>query len=203
METAVSTTTPAAPTSVTPKSAIPFSTFVSSHLVWVVAIAVGLIVGKVALQEHDQRVAAEAQIKVSQAAVVSLQKQIASNDAAAAQKVQVIVREVAAVKTPAQAISAIPTLTDAPLAPRAAPDNPSSIEVAALPLVKLLGECKTAEVHLAACTSDLTNEKAISGQKDNQIADLKRKPKLLVRLKHGAELIGTGLAIGLILAAHL
>jgi hypothetical protein len=194
--------TASTPTSVTPASITPI-TFAMSHLIWIVAIVVAIIVGKVALTEHDQRVAAEAQIKVSQATVASLQQQIAATTAQTAQKVQVIVKQVAAVKTPAQAISAIPTLTDVPLAPRIAPDDPSSVEVAALPLVALLGECKTAEVQLAACTSNLTNETAISAQKDSQIADLRRKPKLFSRLKHGAELVGVGAAIALLLVAHL
>ena len=186
--------TAGAPSGVTPTSITPTS-FVLSHLIWIVAIAVALVVGRAALTEHDQRVAAEAQIKVSQATVASLQQQIAATNTQAAQNVAKVRTIVLNAKTPAQAISAIPSLTDAPLNARLTPNDPSSIEVAALPLVTLLGECKTAEVQLAACTSNLTNETAISWQKDTQIADLKRKPKLLSRLKHGAELIGTGSAM--------
>ena len=67
-------------------------TFVLSHLIWVVAISVALLMGHAWLGEHDARVKAEASIKASEATVASLQQQVATTNAQAAQKVQVITK---------------------------------------------------------------------------------------------------------------
>ena len=170
-------------------------TWIVSHLVWVVAIAVALLIGHAWLGEHDARVKAEA----SEATVASLQQQIAANNAQAAKTVQVIVKTVSDVKTPAQAIAAIPTLTDTPLNARVAPDNPAAVEVDAVPLIEVLGQCKIDHVNLDACTQNLKDETLIVAQKNAEIVVLKKKAPFLTRLKHGAELVGAGLMIGLLL----
>jgi len=174
-------------------------TWIVSHLVWVVAIAVALLIGHAWLGEHDAWVKAEASIKASEATVASLQQQIAANNAQAAKTVQVIVKTVSDVKTPAQAIAAIPTLTDTPLNARVAPDNPAAVEVDAVPLIEVLGQCKIDHVNLDACTQNLKDETLIVAQKNAEIVVLKKKAPFLTRLKHGAELVGAGLMIGLLL----
>jgi hypothetical protein len=176
--------------------------WILSHLVWVVGVSVALIIGRAALQDHDQRVLADAQIKTDQASIASLQKQIASTNSAAAQKVQTIVKIVHDVQTPAQAVPAIPKLTDVPLNARVLPDNPVQVGVDALPLIQILGQAKQDAVNLAACQSDLKNQQAIGAQKDDEIATLKKKPSLVHRIFEVAKVLGIGIGIGAVLGAH-
>lgn len=175
--------------------------WVLSHLVWIVAVSVGLIVGRAALQEHDQRVLADAQIKTDQVSIATLQKQIASNDAAAAQKVQTIVKIVHDVQTPAQAVPAIPQLTNVPLNARVLPDNPVQVGVDALHLIQVLGQAKQDAVNLAACQSDLKNQQQIDSKKDDEILQLRKKPSLLHRVKKSVEFAGICMGIGAALVA--
>ena len=173
-----------------------------SHLVWIVAVAVALVIGNIALKERDQRMQAEAAIKVSQTTIASLQQQISTTNAQAAQKIQVItkiVHDLGPTPTTGQIVAAIPQLTDAPLNARLIPNDPTDISVAAFPLVQLLQQSAIDKVNLGACQSDLKNETAISAQKDVQIAALKKKPAFLSRVKHVAEAVGIGIAIGLLL----
>jgi hypothetical protein len=181
-------------------------TFLLSHAVWVVAIAVGLIVGHVALQEHDARIAAEAQIKTSEAAVATLQQQIAQTNAQAAQKVQVvtkIVHDLGPAPTPTQVVAAVPELTNVPLNARPAVDNSAQISVDAVPFVNFLAQAKTDQINLGACQSDLKNETAIAAQKDIEIKALKKKPSFWKTVKKDVEFAGVVLSIGALLGAHL
>jgi len=177
-------------------------TFVLSHLIWVVAISVALLMGHAWLGEHDARVKAEASIKASEATVASLQQQIATTNAQAAQTVQVItkiVHDLPPNATPGQIVAVIPQLTDAPLNARTISGDPTNVSVAALPLIQVLQQAATDHIQLGACTSDLKNETAIVAAKDQEIVALKKKPALLTRVKHVAEAVGVGIAIGLIL----
>ena len=184
-------------------SNLDFRHWILSHLIWVVAITVALVMGHSYLAEHDARIAADAAIKVSQANVANLQKQMAANDAAAAQKTQTIVKIVHDAITPAQQIAAIPQLSDVPLNARIAPGLPEAVTVDLAPLVQELGQCKQDAVNLAACKIDLTNEKAIDAQKDDQIKALKKKPAFWHRVKKTLELIGICVGIGAALGSHL
>ena len=175
--------------------------WVLSHLIWVAAVSVALVVGHSYLVEHDARIAADAAIKTSQATVANLQQQITSTNAAAAQKVQTIVKIVHDAQTPAQQIAAIPQLTDVPLNARPAPGLPDAVTVDLAPLVQELGQCKEDAVQLSACQTDLKNQTTISAQKDDQIKVLKQKPKFWVRVKHTMQLVGTGIGIGIVIAA--
>jgi hypothetical protein len=173
-----------------------------SHLVWVVAVAVALVIGHIALQEHDQRVVAEAAIKVSELKVSDLQAQIKAADAAAATQVQAVtkvVHDLGSSPTVGQVVAAIPQLTNVPLNARVAVDNPAQVSVNAVPFVNFLAAAKIDQINLGACQADLKNETAISTEKDTQIAVLKKKPKFLTRVKHIAEAVGVGITIGLLI----
>jgi hypothetical protein len=167
-----------------------------SHLVWIVAIAVGLLVGRVALREHDARVLSEAQVQASEKNVANLRWQIATTDKAAEQKAEVVTKIVHDAVTPSEQIAALPQLSDVPLnarlVPALSPNGPPQAAVDLAPLIQELGECKTAESNLGACKSDLQNEKAIASDKDTEITALKKKPKFFTRVKHGLELFGAG-----------
>ena len=176
---------------------------IKTHAVYIALIAGLLFFARVWLSEHDARVAAENTIKQSQGLVKSLQDQIAATNAQAATKVQTVVKIVHDAATPAQIVSAVPRLTDAPFNTRVATDNPLQVSVDALPFVALLGQAKEDAINLAACKADLSSETAIASQKDTQIAALKKKPKFLIRVKHVAEAVGVGIAIGLFLGQKM
>jgi hypothetical protein len=176
--------------------------WILSHLVWIVAVAVALVVGHIALTEHDQRVAAEAAMKISEANVSQLQAQIKNTDNVAAQKVQTIVKivhDLGPNATPGQIVAAVPQLTDAPLNARVIANDPANISVAAVPFLQFLQTSATNSVLLGACQSDLKNETAIVGQKQDEITALKKKPSFISRVKHVAEAVGVGIAIGILL----
>lgn len=170
--------------------------WVLTHLVWVAAITVALVMGHSYLAEHDARIAADAQIKAAEVTVANLQQQIVATNAAAAQKVQVVTKIVHDVQTVPQAVAAIPQLTDVPLHTRVTPDNPTQVSVDALPLVQVLGECKVAETNLNACQADLKNETAIAAAKDTEIKALKKKPAFWKRVKKTLEIIAICVSIG-------
>jgi len=173
-----------------------------THLTWLILAGSVLVGGHVWLSEHDSRIASDAALKASQATISQLQQQIASTDKAAAAKVQTIVKIVHDAQTPAQVVAAIPALTNIPLNARTVPNDSVDVEVAAAPLIDLIGQYATLTTNLTACQSDLTAQKAIDVQKDTQIAILKKKPKFWHRVGNGAKLIGIGVGVGLVLAAH-
>jgi len=177
--------------------------FVLSHLVWIAALSVALVLGHSWIQEHDARLLADAQVKQSSQIVKSLQDQIISVQNAAKQQTQVITRIVHDVKTPEQAIAAIPQLTDVPLNARPIPQAPGSVSVDVMPLVQALGECKVAQVNLQACQTELSAQEKIEEQKDIQIAALKKKPAFWKKVGTTLKTVGIGVAIGALLVHGL
>lgn len=155
--------------------------YLKTHLFYVVLIVVGLICGRVWLQEHDARVLAEQQIKVSEATVKTLQAQIVDTQAQADKTIATIKAKVIIVKTPAQAIAAIPEVSSLPLNSRPAPDG--GVTVDAVPLFQELAQCKEDAVQLNACTVESKKKDEIIGQKDLEITALKKKPGFWTRLK--------------------
>jgi hypothetical protein len=99
----------------------------------------GVISFRVWLSEHDARVLAESTVRDKQAQVVSLQKQIDAIPAQTAAKVQVVTKVVHDAVTPSQVVAAIPDLTQIPLQARVSPVDSVSVEVAAQPLMQLVG----------------------------------------------------------------
>lgn len=181
--------------------------WLTTHLVWVAAIIVALVIGHAWIGEHDARVVADAQIKTSETVIANLQQQILATNAAAAAKVQTIVKIVHDAQTPAQQIAAIPQLSNIDLnarsIPALTPNGPPQVAVDLAPLVQELGQCKVDQTNLQACTADLKNETAIAAQKDVQIAALKKKPSFWHRVGSALKLIGIGVGVGLMLGAHV
>lgn len=177
--------------------------FVLSHLIWIVGLLVALILGHSWLVEHDQRLLADQAVKTAEAQVKDLQAQIAANNAAAAQKVQVVTKIVHDVKTPEQAVQAVPQLTDVPLHTRVAPDNPTQVAVDALPLIDLLGQAKIDKINLDTCQANLATEIKIVDAKDVEIKALKKKPGFWGRVGGVAKAVGVGIGIGVLIAGHV
>lgn len=178
--------------------------WILSHLVWIVAVSIALVLGHSYLAEHDARLQADAQIKLSEANIKTLTDQIAANDAAAAQKTQTIVKIVHDAVTPAQQIAAIPQLSDvtlnARIVPSLVPSDPPQVAVDLAPLVAELGQCKQDAVQLNACQVDLTAEKAIAGQQKDEIVALKKKPGFWKRVTGTLKAVGIGIGIGIVIA---
>jgi hypothetical protein len=154
--------------------------YLGTHLFYIVVIAIAILCGRAWLQEHDARVLAEQEIRKSEQQVEDLQKQIATNDAAATKQLSALQTQRQQTKTPQQAIAAIPTLSDVPLNARPGPTLGTTV-VDIMPLFEELSECKQDAVKLNACQSDYKAEVAIAAQKDDQIKALTKKPRLWKR----------------------
>lgn len=166
-----------------------------------IAVAVGLLIaGRSYLAEHDARLIAEQTIKTAQVQIDSLQKQSAVITQAGQQKVMVLQKQAEAVKTPAQAIAALPAVSTVDLHPAALPDAPSAVQVDALPLYQELNTCKQDAVNLGVCGANLDIEKQVTAQKDVEITALKKKPGFWHRVRQTAEMVAIGAALGY--AAH-
>lgn len=178
-------------------------TYAKTHIFYIVLIIVAVCGAHYWLLEHDARVKADGVIKQQEAAVATLQQQIATNNAQAAAKVQTVIKIVHDAVTPAQVVQAAPALTDVPLHARVSIDNPSQVSVDAQPLVQVLGQSKEDAINLAACKVDLNAETGIVTAKQSEIAALKKKPNFFNRVKAVAKVFGVGVGIGLLLSHHI
>lgn len=198
------------------------------HSLWIVVIVALLTGCFVWLQEHDARLKAEASVKQSEAtiatlqqqivsnnqAVASLQAQITANDAVAKQQIASLVALASNVKTTPQAVAAIPQI-DPNIKPVAQSNGDMTIPAPqVIPLFQDLAQGKQDAVALVACQKDLateqqivtktqanvTAEKAISAQKDQEIAVLKKKPSFWHRVAVVAKAVGVGIGIGVLVA---
>jgi cell division protein FtsB len=176
--------------------------FAMAHIMWIAIAVVSLFALHAWVGEHDARLLANQQQKISEAQVKDLQAQIVAVNAAAAQKVQVIAKIIHDVQTPTQAVTVIPQLTDVPLNARVAPDNPTQVSVDAVPLVEVLGQCKIDKTNLDACQANLKSETEIVAQKDLEIKALKKPKSFFKRLTDTMKAVGIGVGIGLLLGAH-
>lgn len=174
--------------------------YLKTHAVYVVIIAIGLLAFRSWLLEHDSRLAAEQTTKVAEAKVTDLQQQIVAVNAAAQKQVQVVVKQIEAVKSPAQAIAAIPTLTDAPLNSRPAVDSPTAVTVEAVPLAQELASCKITKIQSEACSENLTIETEIVAQKNIEILALSKKKGFWKTLVTTVKTVGVGIGVGVAIA---
>lgn len=178
-------------------------TYAKTHVFYIVLIAVGLIAFHSWLQEHDARQVAEVTIKQQEVVVADLKQQIVTAQQQAAQKVQVVTKIVHDVKTPSEAVAAIPQLTDAPLNERLATDNAAQLSVDALQLVSVLGQARIDKTNLDTCQQVGTLKDKQLTAKDVEIAALKKKPSFWKRVMGAAKAVGVGVGIGLLLSTHL
>lgn len=172
----------------------------SKHVLGIVVAAGVVLAGHSWLAEHDARMIAEQTVKAVQTNIDSLQKQSQIVQQAGQVQIAALAKQAAAVKTPAQAIQAIPTIADAPLNVRPAPGLPDAVTVDALPLFQELNACKQTAVGLGVCTTRMDLQTKIDADKDQQITALKQKPAFWKRTKTTAEVLAIGAALGY--AAH-
>lgn len=127
-----------------------------------------------ALREHDIRLQAEQTVKDSQRQVQDLKQQAADIQKAGNARIAAIQKRAASVKTPAQAIAAIPDVSKLPLGVHAIPNAPSEVAVKAVPLFNELSACRTTEVERDMCAAKLALEYKVEAEKDRQIDALKK-----------------------------
>jgi len=175
--------------------------YVKTHIFYVALIAMGLLFVRSYMAEHDQRVLADATVKAAQTQVQTLQAQIVTEQAQAAQTIAAVKAKVVLVKTPAQAVAAIPDMSSLPLNSRPAPDG--GVTVDALPLYTELAQCKIDAVSLNACTQQSAQKDQIIAQQVTEIKALKKKPSFLHRVVGTLKNVGIGIGIGALLVHGL
>jgi len=169
--------------------------YLQTHVFYVVLILGGVIAFKCWLSEHDARLAAAQAEKVAEANVASLRTQIAASDAAAAQTIAALKSRAAVIKTPEQAIAAIPDVSSLPLHTIPAP-TPGFVQVDALALYTELNQCKQDQTALSACQTARAADEKIIEEKQTEIVALKKKPSFFKRLGGAFKEIGIGAGIG-------
>jgi hypothetical protein len=197
-------TAPVTPTTPTATPSAPASTW-HIHLYYIV-LALGCWYGTHTwLQEHDQRMAAEAALKSTVTQVANLQTQIKDRDTASAKQQQVIVKVIHDTVTPTQAVAAIPSVT-APLPKPITLDANQDMIIPEPDVVQIfdqLADDKLCRVQLSTAAADLVDEKSIAAGLQTEVTTLKKKPSFIKRVKHDAKIIGIGIAIGgLLVAIH-
>jgi hypothetical protein len=176
--------------------------FILSHLIWIVALIVGLIGVHSYLGEHDQRLLAAQQAKISEQRVKDLTLQIATSDAAAAQTIMALKTTMAKIKTPQQAIAAIPDVSN--LHPTISVNDPTKVEVPAVEFYQELNQCKQDNIALGACQVARVGKDEQLAAKDAEIAAYKKPKSFWHRTTSTLKYIGIGIAIGAVLAGgHL
>ena len=207
-------------------------TFLMSHSIWVVALIVGSVGFYSWKAEYTSRVQADATVKVAESNVVTLQKQVDSNnadiaslkqqqaasDARAQQQIQALTTLVVSVKTTPQAVQAIEKVSDNKVQPVAQADGSVTIpQPQVIPLFQELAQGKSDTVALASCKSDLITQQqvtaktqanvdaqvAIVKQKDDEIVVLRKKPGFWHRVGSSLKQIGIGVGIGITLGRVL
>jgi hypothetical protein len=148
----------------------------TGHVLGIALAALACAGGYSWLQEHDARLLAEAAVKASNDRIAVLEKD--KQDIIRAGQLQLanLQKQAEAVKTPAQAIAAIPSVSPVPLNPAPLPDAPSAVKVDAIPLFQALSQCKQGAVNLGTCQQQLKIETQVEAEKDTQIKALEHKP---------------------------
>lgn len=177
--------------------------YIKTHLFYVIVIVGLVFAGRVWLQEHDARVLAEQTVKADESKVKDLMTSIQATQADADAKSAQIAVLVAKVKTPAQAINAIPSVAALPLNSRPAIDSPTQVSVDAVPLFTELAQCKSDAAQLAACKIESADKDQVIAQKNDEVKVLKKKPNFLHRLGHDLKTALMGAAFGEVLHVAL
>ena len=173
-------------------------TWIRTHFFYISLIAVGLVFAHAWIGEHDQRLLSDQAVKAAQAQVQTLQQQIVTEQKQAAATIAGIQAKVILVKTPAQAIAAIPDVSSLPLNTRPAADG--GVTVDAVPLFQELSQCRIDAVNAASCSQQSAQKDQIISEQKTEIVALKKKPSFWKRVKSTAKAVGIGIGIGALLS---
>lgn len=166
--------------------------------VWAAVVVAALLCAGLWMHEHDARIRAEEAVKTAQTNIAALQSQVQASAQVTAATVTAIQKKAAKVTTPAQAIAAIPDISDVPLNARPLPDMPTAVAVEAVPLYQELASCRVTEAKLDGCAAAAALTAKIIVQKDAEIAALKKPNSFWHRAKEIAEAVAIGAAVGYI-----
>jgi hypothetical protein len=189
-------------------------TYLKTHIGYLIVIALGLVFFRSWLQEHDARLAehqvrvqVEAQMKADEQNVSDLKAQIATTNAQSQLEIAALQKLVQSVKTPAQAIAAIPDVSSLPLHSTPVSNDPTKVQVDAMALFTELESGKECRVQLDATTKNLTTETQIVAQREDQlkqqqveITALRKKPAFWHRVGSTLKQVGIGIGIGVTIA---
>ena len=173
-------------------------TWIRTHFFYISLMVVGLVFAHAWIGEHDQRLLSDQAVKAAQAQVQTLQQQIVTEQKQAADTIAGIQAKVILVKTPAQAIAAIPDVSSLPLNTRPAADG--GVTVDAVTLFQELSQCRIDAVNAASCSQQSAQKDQIVKQQEGEIKDLKKKPSFWNRVKSTAKAVGIGIGIGALLS---
>lgn len=204
-------------------------TFCLHHLPWVLIVGALVIGGHLWQQEHDQRLisdqkvaADEQQVKTLQTSIqqniaieAQLQASMAQRDAQNAVVIQQLLKQKQQAVTPVQQIAALQTDIKLPVPITSIPGTESWTLPGAdiQPLFSAVSDGLVAVAGLTTCQSDLTDEKtiaatnldnfnkqvAITGQKDDEIKQLKKPKSFWHRVVGTLKDFGIGVGVGLAL----
>lgn len=182
----------------------PFRIHVAYLLVFAVASGGAWVAVHSWIQEHDARLMAETQTKASQQVIASLQQQILTRDTQAQAKVAAIQRQQAAVKTPEQAVLAMPDVSNLPIAITKAPVGLDYVLPApdVMPLYTALAEGKRCAIELDACQGNYADQLKINGQLQFQVDSWKKAGKgtFWSRVWGITKSVGVGIVVGVVAA---
>ena len=173
-------------------------TWIRTHFFYISLIGLGLVFLHAFLSEHDARLLSDQAVKAAQAQVQTLQQQIVTEQKQAADTIAGIQAKVILVKTPAQAIAAIPDVSSLPLNTRPAADG--GVTVDAVPLFQELSQCRIDAVNAASCSQQSAQKDQIISEQKTEIVALKKKPSFFHRVLGTAKAVGIGIGIGALLA---
>jgi hypothetical protein len=146
------------------------------HFFWLAVIAIGAL----AFHEHEQAAqaiaAADAVTRTSQQAIMALEQQIAARTSAAQKADAVIITQQRMVRTPVQAVSALPDVSALPVAIRAMPSGPDYVLPAPdlVPLYQTLADGRKCAIDLAACAGNYHDQQAINVQQALEVQAWKK-----------------------------
>jgi hypothetical protein len=170
--------------------------YLKTHAWYLAVISIALVAGRSWIQEHDARLLAEQTARVAEQKFQDYQKQVDALNAVRDSRIAAIQKQAAAVKTPAQAITAIPDVSTLPLHATPVPTAPEAVQVDALALYQTLSACQVDRVKLDACTqSSSIKDEQITAQRST-ISELKRPKGFWKRLGSNLKWIGTAAGIG-------
>jgi len=172
-----------------------------SHLPWIVLAGSAFVGFEYWKSEHDARLLAVQEQKVSDAHVQSLQQAVADRDKLAAQQVAPIVKIVHDTQTVPQAVNSFPDVMTQPLPLSPAPLNGGIFFPApdVIPLFQQVADDKVCRVQLDTATKDLTDTRSTVKERETEIAELKKPTKFWTRTKQFAKVVGIGIGIGFVL----
>lgn len=161
-----------------------WTTFITSHMVWIVAAVILYFSFRAYQAQHDSLVTAEAQAKADETTITALNKEISARDGQIAglgsqmaardkqtqAQIATLAEAIKTVKTPEQVIQSLPVVTSVPLNAHTIPNSPQ-IAVDAEPLFAGFAACKEQSLELGTCRSDLSDEKKVVATLAQNVSD--------------------------------